>query len=988
MVDTERFVRFRRKADNVNQKITAADVNIIQRVIEHNQLLLFEIRDKDFKQECQYALEHHPGVNVLWFDLMQNTEKLDLINSSEVKFDEAERAVVFDPDSTSLTGIVYSKPYININNLPIKNFILLGNFYIPPECSIKFQVSNNGGQDFFEIDPLRQNPITELPTDGYVLVIRAEMTRLDTYITPRIDSWALLYWDLAIANLPLPDGTVEKLVAERGDVGEVGCIYDNLDPEGGVIRPIQYHYELPDIGPNDHHAKNHHHGQGGIDLIDLGTDVTGVLGPENLPPGVSESVTDHNQLNNIGTDDHHTKDHQHGQDGVKLINLETDITGILPLQYLPPIGSKGVAHHDALTNITENDHHPKSHRHGQDNIPKVNLAEDIEGILDKNHLPPDIGDHKTIANVGPDDHHPKNHHHGQSGVGLLSLETDVTGVLDWVHLPFTLDEVGGGISVSDRADAIKLGTPLDGSWQDGVMTWTEETKVARALDDLNELMLDLVPQNAGAMGSILTGGPQKYTGKLSGGLTSYWYSDGKTAGQEVNDIVLTVAGIWTIPTFNFADTGLLSILLDETKVATLDLGVNFNEDNRSSQQDISTYNNQGNGDSVNHGVVEFTGGRLKLLWVKKYEFKKWQIGSAQIELDAGTLEEGVHTLQVTRELLVPQQTGKYQIRLDKDNTNITISEGPIITENTVTGKYLSGVKFYTIGDSFNISYKCVNAFKNTYHPTQVGKIEMPGLNTRTQNPPAVPQSSNIFMVSETIALDKNNVIAEDVQVTVTVQDPYGKKDNKQTPSENRLVMTQGAKSNDKEEYFCDEAYRLPLDFDFESTTTDIKNQWDSSQPLTNGNAQYYIVNGKSALVYPVKNFSTCLPANTISYNGFTGNQVYARAFIASSGQGSITITLEGLTGGLDQVSSGDVNLEIKLPGKSGWGDALKPFDSAVNKSQNGWGMLSGNVNYSGEKATLTATFGGLSTIDCSNRIYMRITLRNSIKYINSIKIGW
>jgi hypothetical protein len=45
---------------------------------------------------------------------------------------------------------------------------------------------------------------------------------------------------------------------------------------------------------------------------------------------------EHKHLLGIGEDDHHPKNHHHGQDGVDPIRLETDVTGTLPIEHHSP----------------------------------------------------------------------------------------------------------------------------------------------------------------------------------------------------------------------------------------------------------------------------------------------------------------------------------------------------------------------------------------------------------------------------------------------------------------------------------------------------------------------------------------------------------------------------------------------------------------------------------------------------------------------------
>lgn len=84
-----------------------------------------------------------------------------------------------------------------------------------------------------------------------------------------------------------------------------------------------------------------------------------------LPDGQPILSIRHEQLMNIGPDDHHPQEHSHnGADG------------------------SGLVAHSSLTGVGQDDHHPKAHRHGQDNIPAVVLESDIIGSLPIGHHSP------------------------------------------------------------------------------------------------------------------------------------------------------------------------------------------------------------------------------------------------------------------------------------------------------------------------------------------------------------------------------------------------------------------------------------------------------------------------------------------------------------------------------------------------------------------------------------------------------------------------
>lgn len=526
-----------------------------------------------------------------------------------------------------------------------------------------------------------------------------------------------------------------------------------------------------------------------------------------------------------------------------------------------------------------------------------------------------------------------------------------------------------------------LGNPSDGNFDNGAAQLTEETKIVDAIDDLNEILGELVPQNASSLNGALTGSPAMKTAKVVTGLGENWTD---YVGKQINNIVLTTTSTYGIKDAQFAnaDQGILKLHINGVVVAKIDLGANFKEENRKTQQNITDYNITGEGDEIANGVVSFANGKLKLVSVKKYgTFSKWQIGNVQVIIDQ-QLRDGKNDIKITHEIgknIASTQT------LTMCYDNITVSPQftvqPTITEKIAIGKYLSGVKYYTTGDKFSVDYTVGDIFKTTYHPTAVSDYSMNGVNKKNGNPSNVPALDSTLVINDgEFTINANNVFSNNANLNVKVYDAYGTKKLDKTLSEKRLVLTYENQSTKVLEKFVDENYRLPKDYDFDNKTNPITGQWDSTTALENGNAQCYIKNSAPALIYPNVNFAEgFLPTNTANYSaGFSGDQVYIRAF-ESAGKGNAQFKFDGLS------NLNDIKLEVKLPTQSGWGDALKPYDSSADKKQDGWGMLQGAASASG----LTVTFGGLNTVDTNGRIYVRITLKNTNASLKGISVvGW
>ena len=531
---------------------------------------------------------------------------------------------------------------------------------------------------------------------------------------------------------------------------------------------------------------------------------------------------------------------------------------------------------------------------------------------------------------------------------------------------------GGGGSV---------GNPSGGQWNDGASNITPNDTIADALDGLNGILGELLPANALPISNaILNTSNKKYALSVVNGLGTEW--DG-AIGTTRNDI--TNVGTHTLTfdnsdqVFNNADKGILKFYLNDELKAKIDLGANFNESNRKSNQDITQYNTTGDGDIISGGEVTFDTGTFKIVSVEKYNgFSKWQKGEAIAQLTSA--KSGKNEYQIGHEIngveLKSTKTIFYY-----DNITHKVNLNFDYSENTINGKYLSGVKYYTIGDTFNINITGTGLFETVYNKDNIASYYIPALNEVTIKQITIPNTGDSLVYNEIVALNKENVIDDKYNYVCSSKDLYDLNTDVLpfTSSETYLVHTYNTSSTKISESFTDEKYRLPLDFNFDDKTSTIVNVWDSTAKLENGNAIVYFKNKKPALMYPSLNLDSDVrpvQTNQDAYS-FSGDQIYVRSFEGTN-KGNATFELTGLS------SLSDIKIEIKLPGMSGWGNALSPYDSTADKRKDGWGMLQGNASING----FTTTFGGLNTTDTNGRIYIRITLLNENASLEGISVGW
>lgn len=526
---------------------------------------------------------------------------------------------------------------------------------------------------------------------------------------------------------------------------------------------------------------------------------------------------------------------------------------------------------------------------------------------------------------------------------------------------------GGG-----SGSCCKLGVPSDGTYTDGILPFTSDTYVRDAIDAINELLLGIAPPPPSDLSGALINNRTIYSGKIATsplGLIDYSAGD---LAEIIFDNSLTL----TAPNstkFGPADKGNLDAVVDGTKVDSFNLLGAFNEAERDGSQ--------------SYPPATGTNNIIKVLSVAKYNnFPLWQKGSALIQ--SGSLSGGEHNFQMQHDTGTIAATSTTQIFYDPETGRPENIITPEIVENSAVIKWLSGIQFYTLGSTFNISGSCSKVFEYTYIDNPI-RISLPGFSTlylpftdasiSGVTTPIPSWDDTLSITNKILTLNAANQSNIDSRVTILPRDPRGNGISKSSIQENRLIDTYGILSTATREYFVDEHYRLPQGT-YDSIPSTITGQWDSTSALTNGNAQVI----SSSLIYPVTNFSSgYLPTQQAGtdYSGFTGNQFYYRAiYDAGTPHFEGTLKFTGIT--WNDLGT-NVKIELKLPTQTGWLDLSTGFSAATYTGADGDGAVV-NHSQSGNILTIDWTCGTDSTAHSGYMYILKITFLNSAKNLSEI----
>jgi len=561
-------------------------------------------------------------------------------------------------------------------------------------------------------------------------------------------------------------------------------------------------------------------------------------------------------------------------------------------------------------------------------------------------------------------------------VALYRWNTEGTGSLMLIEdvRPIYTFSLGGGLG--------PLGIPPDGTYDDGLLNFTDQTQVNDAVDQINEVLKYLAPEDALPLSEGINWTNTFTSGKVSGGIALNGYYNAGDMAWITRDTTLT--GSTPDPSIRWhkADEGTLRFYKNGTEVDSFDLETPFNEAERAGVQSYPPATSD-NG----YITVTYVG------WHNN--FPLWQRGNADVTVAGLTV--GDYEVYLGHDLdndgSCEENTTATRFFVDAESARPGMSQDPVLTEDSPQLKYLSGIRFYTLGSTFKVTAQSDDKiFEYTYVDAPM-VISFPGMNdvevaytdssvSGVSDPPNYNEQMQI--TDKIITLDAANQATDMAPVVVTPRDPWGNGTPRNDEDFYRLINTYGNVSTDLEEQFQDENHRLPSTFNFDDTAATIVGNWDSTQLLSNGDAQVF--NG--TLVYPTRDFTGYAPDQDpgANYSSFSGDQVYYRAMLQDgTPHNSGTLSIGGIT--FSDLGS-NVDIYIKLPGQTGWLDCKEDYNAATFTGADGEGCMTG-YSQSGDVLNINWTSGTFSTADSGYRYYVKIVLHNSNKTITYLaETGW
>ena len=548
------------------------------------------------------------------------------------------------------------------------------------------------------------------------------------------------------------------------------------------------------------------------------------------------------------------------------------------------------------------------------------------------------------------------------------------------------------INAVPDADQINLGNAKDQNWGDGLLNFYSTYKVAYALDDLNEAMLEVAPTKPNYLqGLNLTiDGASLRSGYESVGSDSYESVPGSYRNYLIN------TGSFKLLTpledsFGDADQGSLDLYINGDRLDTFNLRNAFVELNRKSKQVSNSYGIKANGAFENEGATGTQGslrdsinGLISVMSVQSYKnFSLFQIAQVRINLSPTLLHKGFNQIYLNHSTS-SRSSSSSVFKFFYDNSTAVpelIADVGIEENNIISNKYLSGVRYYSLGDSFKTYFLAANLFNNTFLeiPSILGidganDFEVEYNSSDIEGVSVNPKIGEIADYHGVITLNKFNEMNVDSKLSVVLHTVFSTSNLFYSSSVNRLINTYSNVSSDRIELFLDESYRLPTS-DYDVVPTVRKGVWNSRSALTLDSAMIF----NSRLMYANNNFSSYKPVQVVDYSSFTGQQNYFRSFINISPKNNNTFVIRGVTE--DNIRKNHIFIDLKLPGETGWLSMNKDYDIASFSGVDGDGCL---LSVNGENFSCSTGFK--STARSGNVTIMRIRISATSPNVTYIEL--
>jgi len=492
------------------------------------------------------------------------------------------------------------------------------------------------------------------------------------------------------------------------------------------------------------------------------------------------------------------------------------------------------------------------------------------------------------------------------------------------------------------------------------------------MEERLNLLESLKPKDAQPLsGNFAITGTKIYSGYLSEGRSILRYNT-LAAGDYFNKIIKDTSFILSnndVTQFKDADKGILYCYINGEQVDEFNLAEWFNEDERINGQ---TYPRQFGLNNI-----------IEILSVGPYnQYPIYQRADFQLNIKSRLLLQGENNIKLVHEIGNSagdiNSTEDFTVFWDEFDGYMGFKEIYIDEMELNSNKYLSGVRYYSMGDKLRFRFKVENLFNNTFVKDEQIFLNLDEfgitpfyINYEDINILGVPVTrigEDIYYMN-TLELELSGVYSSQPNLKLEAKNPFGVQQHSKTNTQ-ILINTVDVKSTPLTEQFVDEYYRL-LHGDYNSITA-YTGQWNSEQQLTPDDLQVF----GGRLIYPNQNFTNYFPSQTVNYENCSGPKYYYRVFHHANPHSNGKLIIQNFYN-----ADSNIKAEIKLPGLTGWLDLATLYNEADFTGANGDGCL---IHNKGESYEWTS--GIFNTANSSYLIILKITLFADTNYIEGIRM--
>ena len=191
------YTKFTRHTNNTKEVVNATDINKIQQAINQEEENTAIIHDNAFTSKALFSFDNNFYVNTLFIDTLDNLQYIDMPRSFNIHYSNKEGTIIVG--GLSNTGNLITTPISSTNEVPMNDFVLLTDEYIPVGADIKYYVSVND-IDFYPIkanDVNKPNHFNVEYEPGAILSLKLkiELKKNLSGDSPKISAWCVMFND-------------------------------------------------------------------------------------------------------------------------------------------------------------------------------------------------------------------------------------------------------------------------------------------------------------------------------------------------------------------------------------------------------------------------------------------------------------------------------------------------------------------------------------------------------------------------------------------------------------------------------------------------------------------------------------------------------------------------------------------------------------------------------------------------------------------------